>query len=293
MSSLEQANLLHYKIFEAETAESKDRIPLIILHGLLGSMDNWRGQAKRLSKNRTVITMDLRNHGNSPHLSGMSYREMYEDVIKLLIHLKIEIFDCLGHSMGGKVAMQMALANAQMINHAKNANGVDGSNANVGVPRLNKLIIVDIAPRSYPLWHQQTLETVLKAPVAELDSRQAVDDYLQDTIEDPTERGFMIKNLRRANANDDPNTGFRWKCNMSEIARGYLKIAGFNTAEDTFNNKTLFMGGGDSPYIREQDHPIISSLFPQSTIITIDNAGHLPHFQQADEFYERVDGFLR
>jgi len=274
-------DFLNYKIYQPEDLEAQDKTPLIILHGLLGSMDNWRGQAKRLSKNRTVVTMDLRNHGNSPHVAGMSYREMYEDVLSLLTHLNIESFDCLGHSMGGKVAMQLALANNISNNTQPNK------------PVLNKLIIVDIAPRPYPLWHQQTLETVMKAPVAELDSREAVDDYLQDSIDDATERGFMIKNLRRANENDDPSTGFRWKCNIAEIARGYLKIAGFSTAEQTFNNKTLFIGGGDSPYIREHDHSIIKSLFPNSTIITIENAGHLPHFQQADEFFERVDGFLR
>lgn len=280
MSDIEQ-NLLNYKIFEAEDAEAQEKAPLIILHGLLGSMDNWRAQAKRLSVNRTVITMDLRNHGSSPHVSGMSYREMYEDVLLLLKHLNIEKFDCLGHSMGGKVAMQMALANG------------NNSQTEQPEPILQKLIIVDIAPRSYPLWHQKTLETVLNTPVAELDSRQAIDDYLQDSIEDATERGFMIKNLRRANKGDNPSTGFRWKSNMEEIARGYIKIANFTTAQSTFTNKTLFMRGGDSPYVREQDHPIIKSLFPNSTLITIENAGHLPHFQQADEFFERVDGFFQ
>lgn len=281
MSESNSNTFLNYKEFKSESHAAVEQTPLIILHGLLGSMDNWRGQAKRLSENRKVITMDLRNHGNSPHVSGMSYREMYEDVLKLLIHLNIQSFDCLGHSMGGKVAMQLALANSTP------------NNPQADIPVLNKLIIVDIAPRPYPLWHQQTLETVMKAPVTELHSREAIDDYLQDSIEDATERGFMIKNLRRANENDDPTTGFRWKCNISEIARGYLKIAGFSTAEQTFNNKTLFISGADSPYIREQDYSIINSLFPNSKIITIENAGHLPHFQQADEFFERVDGFLR
>ncbi len=272
MSDTQNTELLNYKIYQTEDSTAENNPPLVILHGLLGSMDNWRGQAKRLSKHRNVITMDLRNHGNSPHVSGMSYREMYEDVLALISHLNIDKFDCLGHSMGGKVAMQLALTNP---------------------PQLNKLIIVDIAPRPYPLWHQQTIETVMKAPVAELNSRQAIDDYLQDSIEDATERGFMIKNLRRANEHDDPPTGFRWKCNIAEIAKGYLKIAGFSTAGQTFKNKTLFMGGGDSPYIREQDHSIIKSLFTNSNIISIENAGHLPHFQQADEFFNRVDGFLR
>ncbi len=279
-------NILNHKVFPTEQSGAEQTIPLIILHGLLGSMDNWRGQAKRLSKNRTVITMDLRNHGNSPHVAGMSYREMYEDVLNLLIHLEIQEFDCLGHSMGGKVAMQLALAN-------NSYNNAHNSTQEAGLPVLNKLIIVDIAPRPYPLWHQKTLETVMNAPVSELNSREAIDDYLQDSIEDATERGFMIKNLRRANENDEPSTGFRWKCNISEIARGYLKIAGFSTAEQIFNKKTLFISGGDSPYIREQDYSIINSLFPASTIITIENAGHLPHFQQADEFFTRVDNFLK
>lgn len=274
MSEVQPNDLLNYRDFKPENPAALENTPLFILHGLLGSMDNWRAQAKRLSENRTIVTMDLRNHGNSPHVKGMSYREMYEDVLAIARHLKIEEFDCLGHSMGGKVAMQLALAN-------------------IDTPKLNKLIIVDIAPRSYPLWHQQTLESVMKAPVADLDSRQAIDDYLQDSIEDATERGFMIKNLRRANENDDPSTGFRWKCNINEIARGYLKIAGFSTAGQTFNNKTLFMRGGDSPYVREHDHSIIKSLFPNSTLITIENAGHLPHFQQADEFFTRVDNFLK
>jgi len=271
MSETSNTNLLNYKIYEKQDLNTENRPPLIILHGLLGSMDNWRGQAKRLSKTRTVITMDLRNHGDSPHLAGMSYREMYEDVLTLISHLNIDAFDCLGHSMGGKVAMQLALVNP---------------------PQLKKLIIVDIAPRPYPLWHQQTLEIIMKAPVAKMSSRQEVDDYLQDSIEDATERGFMIKNLRRANENDEPATGFRWRINIDEIAKGYLKIAGFSTAGQTFNNKTLFIGGGDSPYIREQDHTIIHSLFLKSTIISIEGSGHLPHFQQADEFFERVNGFL-
>lgn len=279
MNKIKNTDLLNYKVYPVASsathlAVTQETTPLVILHGLLGSMDNWRAQAKRLSTSRTVITMDLRNHGHSPHVAGMSYREMYEDVLKLLVHLKVEKFDCLGHSMGGKVAMQLALAKPD-------------------IATLNNLIVVDIAPRPYPLWHRQTLETVMKVPVAELDSREAIDDYLQDSIEDATERGFMLKNLRRANENDEPNSGFRWKCNIAEIARGYLKIAGFSTAEQTFNNKTLFIRGGDSPYIREQDQAIMNALFPSSTLITIKGAGHLPHFQQADEFFERVDGFLR
>ncbi len=271
------SDLLHYKVFTPENSQAQKQIPLLILHGLLGSMDNWRSQAKRLSANRPVITMDLRNHGNSPHLKGMSYREMYEDVIKVAKHLQIDHFDLLGHSMGGKVAMQMALSQKERQSDI-----------------IKRLIVVDIAPRPYPLWHQQTLQAVMNAPVETMESRKQIDDYLKDSIKDSTERSFMIKNLRRANDTEDSigSHGFRWKCNLSEISRGYLKIAGFSTAQQTFSNETLFIRGENSAYIQDHDTAIIHTLFPKSKIITINNCGHLPHIQQSDDFFEQIDSFL-
>lgn len=257
--------LLHYKAFLPEKENSRQRTPLIILHGLLGSMDNWRSQTKRLSEFRSVYTLDLRNHGNSPHLKGMSYREMYDDVIKVTNHLKIKQFHLLGHSMGGKVAMQLSLAHPSLV---------------------KSLIVVDIAPKPYPLWHQKTLQGVMNAPVEEMTSWQQIDEYLQPWIEDPGERTFMLKNLKR------DGDHFKWRCNLEEISRGYLKIAGFSNAMATFPGRTLFIKGEQSNYIQEADKTIIKVLFPRSKIITIKQSGHLPHFQQADEFYKIVSDFL-
>ena len=268
-------DLLQYKVFTPENLDAQEQVPLLILHGLLGSMDNWRSQAQRLAAKRPVITMDLRNHGNSPHLSGMSYREMYEDVIKVARQLHIGKFDLLGHSMGGKIAMQMALAQEE-----------------IKEITVNRLIVVDIAPRPYPLWHQQTLQAIMQAPVETMESRQELNDYLEESIPDQTERNFMIKNLRRANSSDDSDRGFRWKVNLAEIAKNYLKIAGFSTAQQIYTNETLFIRGENSAYIREQDYPLIQALFPNSTILTIQNSGHLPHFEQADKFFHQVDTFL-
>jgi esterase len=287
MSNNHTPELLHYKAYTPESPLAQKQLPLIILHGLLGSMDNWRTQAKRLAANRPVITMDLRNHGNSPHIKGMSYREMYEDVLKVVKYLEIKRFDLLGHSMGGKVAMQLAL------NDNENDRETESATKNL----LNRLIVVDIAPRPYPLWHQQTLQAIMNAPVEKMESRQEIDEYLKGSIEDPIERSFMIKNLRRANDSDEPdntdsNKGFRWKCNLSEISKGYLKIAGFSTAHQISLHQTLFIRGENSSYIQEQDFPLIHALFPHSSIITIKNSGHLPHFQQADEFFSNVDTFL-
>jgi len=263
--------LLNYKVFVPDSVndktKNKENIPLFILHGLLGSMDNWRTQAKRLSQFRPVYTLDLRNHGSSPHIKGMSYREMYEDVIKVAKHEKLESFHLLGHSMGGKVAMQLALAQSSLI---------------------KSLIIVDIAPKPYPLWHQKTLQAVMNAPVESMNSRQEIDDYLKPSIEDMAERSFMIKNLKR-NSN---KKGFSWRCNLNEISRGYLKIAGFSTALEQYQNKTLFIRGENSNYINQSDRPLIQNLFPQSEIISINGSGHLPHVQKADQFFKLVNSFL-
>ncbi len=268
--------ILSHRIFPGETPQAKKQFPLIILHGLFGSMDNWRSQAKNLSEKRPVIILDLRNHGTSPHIKGMSYREMYEDVIKLTKHLDIPKFDLLGHSMGGKVAMQMALAQKEL-----------------NQDLINRLIIVDIAPRPYPLWHQTTLKAVLGAPVESLESRQQIDDHLKESIDDDVERAFMIKNLRRAKLDPDgSDKGFRWKSDIQEIAKGYLKIAGFSTSGQTFTNETLFIDGEDSRYMREQDYPIIKALFPNSTISIVKNSDHLPHIQQPDVFFSLCDTFL-
>jgi len=261
--------LLHYKIFLPESDEAKEKTPLLILHGLMGAMDNWRSQAKRLSVYRPVITLDLRNHGRSPHLKGMSYREMYEDVVKVAKHEKITRFHLLGHSMGGKVAMQLALSQASMV---------------------KSLIVVDIAPKSYPLWHQKTLQGVMSAPIETMQTRQQVDEYLKPWIEDQGERTFMLKNLKRKT--QDNNNGFTWRCNLKEISKGYLKIAGFSTAHQQYNGDTLFIRGENSRYINENDTPLIQSLFPHAQIVTIKDSGHLPHFQQADAFYLLVGKFL-
>lgn len=260
-------DILNYKIFKPDDLELQKQTPLFILHGLLGSMDNWRTQAKRLSQSQTVYTLDLRNHGSSPHLKGMSYREMYEDVLKVATHENLDSFHLLGHSMGGKVAMQLALAQAEFV---------------------KSLLIVDIAPKPYPLWHQQTLQAVLSAPVEKMKSRLEVNEYLTPLIEDTAERGFMIKNLTRNTIGD----GFIWRCNLPEISKGYLKIAGFTTALQQYTGQTLFIRGENSQYIKDNDQPLIQSLFPRSDIISINDSGHLPHIQQADKFFQIVEHFL-
>ena len=259
--------LLNYKLFLPDNTQAKNETPLIILHGLLGAMDNWRSQAKKLAEFRPVYTLDLRNHGNSPHLKGMSYREMYEDVLQVVKHESLDSFHLLGHSMGGKVAMQLALAEPSLV---------------------KSLTVVDIAPKPYPLWHQKTLQGVLSVPLEDLTSRQQIDDYLKPWIEDAAERTFMLKNLKRR----EDGKGFNWRCNLAEISRGYLKIAGFTTALATYPEKCLFIKGDLSHYVQESDTPLIHSLFPAAKIIGLKKSAHLPNFQEPEAFFETLNPFL-
>lgn len=258
--------LLHFKQF----GETKSNNNIFMLHGLLGSMDNWRTQAKSLATNDDlhVITPDMRNHGQSPHLSGMRYKDMAEDILALADHLDIETFDLLGHSMGGKVAMHLAL------NHSD---------------RLNKLIIVDIAPKPYKLWHLPVFKALLSLPVDTIKSRKQANDHLIESIPNTGERAFLLKNLKTS---DDG--GYEWRCNLQEITRTYLNIANFSAPESTsFDKPCLFINGSNSPYIDpDADREVITQLFPQATIHTIQNAGHLPHVETPEVFYQCIQEFI-
>ncbi|HFC91296.1 MAG TPA: alpha/beta fold hydrolase [Leucothrix mucor] len=257
--------LLHYKTYLALNKNSQNPV-LFILHGLLGSMDSWRTQAKRLSQFRTIITVDLRNHGHSPHSNDMSYKKMALDIIALIKHKKLTKIDLIGHSMGGKIAMWLALHYPA---------------------HVRKLIIVDIAPKTYPLWHQKILVAMLKAPLFQFQTRKEIDQYLSTTIEDNIETTFLTKNVQRL-----PNGGYEWRCNLAVIVTSYLKIAGFPVPDLIFTNPTLFIYGDNSPYIKLDDHRLIKSLFTHSQIQSIDHSGHLPHIEQPDEFYHCIKRFL-
>ena len=256
--------LLSYKSFGDEANSSC----IVLLHGMLGNMDNWRSQARRLSTHFRVITPDLRNHGDSPHLPGMRYQDMAADVLALMEHLEIQKFDLLGHSMGGKVAMEIALSHSE---------------------KVQRLIIVDIAPKPYSLWHLSLFKALLSLPVDELTSRKQADEMLSEHVEDPFERSFLLKNLK---SND--GTGYSWQCNLDEITRAYLNIANFTRSDESpFGGDTLFISGEKSPYINtETDTPVIQKFFPSASIQTVQEAGHTPHIEKADEFYQMMSAFL-
>jgi esterase len=255
--------LLNYRIFGELSPNTP---PLIVLHGLLGSLENWYTFARSQADKRAVIALDLRNHGGSPHVTGMTYREMADDVLAVIDALNIQQCYLMGHSMGGKVAMTLALLHPAMV---------------------ERLIVVDIAPKAYTPRHQALIQAMVAMPLAELQNRKQADEWLSTTVKQPFERGFLLKNLGR---NSDGT--FYWQCYLQEIARQYLKITSFPVLATTFNAPSLFIRGGQSDYVQDTDLSSIQQYFPQAVLQTVATAGHLPHVQTPAEFIALVETFL-
>jgi pimeloyl-ACP methyl ester carboxylesterase len=240
--------------------------PLIILHGLLGSLDNWHSLSKTFASSFKVLAVDLRNHGRSPHSDTFTYEAMAEDVIELLDDQHIDSAHLIGHSMGGKVAMTLALSNPE---------------------RVVKLVVVDIAPRSYLRLHDEILDALLSIDPSAFHSRQEVDFALAGKIPDFAVRQFLMKNLGR-----DSSGSFFWKANLESISRNYEAIASEVSSSAPFLNPTLFIKGDRSQYILESDTPIIHKLFPKARIVSIES-GHWVHAESPALFADVVQQFLR
>ncbi|EPJ49826.1 MAG: alpha/beta superfamily hydrolase [Osedax symbiont Rs2] len=249
---------LHYQI-------SGDGPPLIILHGLFGTLENWGSQVTALSQHYTVISVDLRNHGRSPHCDAMNYTLMAADVIELMDLLSFNSSAIIGHSMGGKVAMQIALNYP----HA-----------------VTQLIVVDIAPVNYSAHHEEIFNGLFSIELASLNSRAAADKQLKAYTADPGIRAFLLKNLFR---NQDKT--FSWRFNLPALRQSYhlLSLAPSGT---TFDGDTLFIKGKNSDYILRQHQSPITTLFSKATFKIIEGAGHWPHAEKPKVFSSIIMKFL-
>lgn len=240
--------------------------PLIILHGLLGSLDNWQSIARELGRNYKVYTVDLRNHGKSPHSETMNYEAMASDVLALMDKLGLLHAHIIGHSMGGKVAMYFALHYPE---------------------RVDKLVVVDIAPKAYSRGHDQIFKALFSIDPAMIDSRSEADEQIQVYIPEPAVRLFLLKNLAR-----DADGHFYWKMNLEVIYKNYEAIIEAIASPWPYPKPVLFLRGGKSAYIRAEDELSITDLFAQATIQTIPNAGHWLHAEAPQLFIARVTDFL-
>jgi esterase len=189
--------------------------PLIILHGLLGSLENWHTLSRRLGEHFQVFAVDQRNHGRSPHSAGMSFALMAEDVRELMETQHLEHAHVLGHSMGGKTAMQLALAYPKLV---------------------DRLVVVDISPRAYSPRHVQVIQSALSLDLSRFQNRGDVDRALAPSIPDTAVRQFLLKSLAR---ND--TGGLRWKLNLKDIARNYERMSQALSHEAPFSGPALFM----------------------------------------------------
>jgi esterase len=241
--------------------------PLIILHGLFGSLDNWATMAKALAGEFHVFAYDARNHGRSFHSGKFSYGVMADDIGTFMDQRGISSAYLLGHSMGGKSAMQFALTHPD---------------------RVDRLIVVDIAPRSYARKHDELIDAMMGLDLSRYSLRQEVDAALAGKIQSTPTRLFLLKNLAR---NEDGT--LRWKLNLQVIRRHYGETAKGVTARGRFEKRALFIKGGKSPYITPDDRPLIKKLFPHASLLTIKKAGHWVHADAPEEIVKVVRGFLR
>lgn len=239
--------------------------PFIIMHGLFGMLDNWHYHAKLFGEKFSVYTVDLRNHGRSPHSNTMSYQAMSSDIAEFCKKHKLKNIILLGHSMGGKVAMQFSVDFPQL---------------------LSKLIIADIGPQAYPPGHEVYFKAFREIDFSKLNSRQEADEAFSKYESNLGIRMFLLKNIERT------KNGFELKANIPAIEEAYPKITGKIYIPFPISTPTLFMRGEKSGYIRDKDVADIKKLFPFSKVVTIKNAGHWLHAENQDQFYQEVIDFL-
>lgn len=240
--------------------------PIVILHGLFGMLDNWQTVAKKLAEDYMVILVDQRDHGKSKHTEEFNYQVLAEDLREFLEENWIHTCHIIGHSMGGKTAIQFSVLNSGMI---------------------EKMIIVDIGPKAYKPGHETIFKALLEVPIDKVQSRQEVETIISKYIEDSGVRLFLMKNLQRKKEG-----GFRWKMNLQLLYKEYNNIlAKINTTEPV-DVDSLFIYGSKSHYILPSEIDSIKKIFPQAKFSEVD-AGHWIHAEKPDELITLITEYLK
>lgn len=252
--------ILHSKIMGGKPEH------FIIVHGLFGQLDNWGTLGKKYAEHFTTHLLDLRNHGRSFHDNDTSHEAMANDLINYLNHHNIGKAHFLGHSLGGKVVMQLALRNPE---------------------RVDKLIVADMAPKTYPPHHQDILAGLNNVDFSKVATRSDVEPYLEEYIKYPSVRQFLLKNVYRT---DEGKYAFRF--NLKALTETYNDLVSTNLPNLKFTKPTLFLKGANSDYIVEEDRQIISNYFTDYDIKTITNAGHWLHAENPAMFFDKTMEFL-
>lgn len=243
-------------------------VPLLLLHGLLGSGGNWHGIARALAGGRRVIVPDLRNHGRSPHADDVSYPALAGDVQELLVQLGLERVAVIGHSMGGKLAMWLALTRPALV---------------------ERLVVADIAPVRYPNRFDGLLGVLGALPLNRLADRRAVDHRLAAAVPDAAVRGYLLQNLVRGG-----DGTWQWRVNLPALTAGLQQISDFPVPppDTQFPGPALFLYGGQSDYVLPAHEPQIRAYFPFARLRALAGAGHWLYANQPEAFVRAVDAFL-
>ena len=254
------------KLFFRKSGEGP---PLVILHGLFGISDNWAALAKRWSEHFTVYAVDLRNHGQSPHSSEWNYQVMAEDIVEFIADEKLTDITLLGHSMGGKVSMELV-------------NTYPGA--------IARLIVCDISPRQYPVHNRNVVAALESVKLKECHSRRDAEQFLRQSLHEEGTIQFLLKNLFWKE-NESGEKKLAWRFNLEVISAHLDEIYRPTIPETREEMPTLFLRGDRSDYIKEEDVKLIQEKFRDSEIVTIPNAGHWIHADNSDAVFEEVMRF--
>ncbi|XP_004442170.1 PREDICTED: alpha/beta hydrolase domain-containing protein 11 [Ceratotherium simum simum] len=260
---------LSYKLLDGEAA----RPALVFLHGLFGCKTNFNSVAKALAQQtgRRVLTVDARNHGDSPHSSDMSYEAMSQDLQDLLPQLDLVPCVLIGHSMGGKTAMLLALQRPELV---------------------ERLIAVDISPvettssSDFPTYVAAMRAIDIPDEVSRSCARKLASEQLSTVIQDMAVRQFLLTNLVEVDGR------FVWRVNLDALAQHVDKIMAFPPQQESYSGPTLFLLGGNSQFVPPSHHSEIRRLFPRAQMQTVPNAGHWIHADRPQDFLAAIRGFL-
>ncbi len=253
------------KLFFRKSGEGK---PIIILHGVFGSSDNWFSISKAIAeKGFAVYALDARNHGQSPRSEIFGYEWMAEDLHEFIQDHQLQDAIIIGHSMGGKTVMHFAMKYPSL---------------------FDKLIVVDIAPKFYPAHHSHIIQGLQAIDLETLASRQEAEKTLAMHVSNIGERQFLLKNLYRT------ETGkFDWRINLPVLSREIYQIGGDFTDTQVVEKPILFIRGSESGYIFDEDISMIQEIFPLASVLTIQGAGHWVQAEKPEAFVEAVIQFIK
>jgi pimeloyl-ACP methyl ester carboxylesterase len=240
--------------------------PLIILHGLFGSLNNWHTLAGKLGVHFHVFSVDQRNHGESPHTDALSYALMAADLLEFMHLHRIAAAHLLGHSMGGKTAMEFALQHPEMV---------------------DRLVVVDIAPRAYKTAQEEIMSAMESVDLSRYRTRGEIERALEVDVPESRVRQFILTNLKRR-----VSGLYEWKINLPALRASSSEIGKPQESDNPFPRPALFLEGGKSAYILPEDHSLILRLFPEASFRTIQGAGHWIHAEAPEEFLRIVLSFL-